>query len=412
MTAHRNDWRRTIALFALVGFTESLAFGHLHAFTPLFLRELGVREALVPEWTGILSAVGWLVGLPLLPFWGVWADRYGRKLVIVRSSVAAAMVYALAAASRDVTMLACARFLTGFVLGNTGVMMAVQADITPRERLGSAVAIINAGSPVGMAVGPYFGGLIVKAYGIRQLFFLDSLLTAIVVSVLIALLREEPRSAHAPTSTRAGLNAVAAAIRGNRAIQALYAVMFLVAFGMSISMPYVPILIEKLFRGPRPEVAPTIGKVLTISGVCMALTTPWWGRLGDRLGHLRVLRGCVFVSALTIVAQALSATVLQMGVARAAQGVVMGGLGTLSIVLLTLYTPTDRRSAVLNLALLPQQLAWFIAPLIGSAVVTLGLRMPFWIGALTMLGGLAASLALHPVARATPASHPAEEPAR
>src|SRR5688500_20193420 len=112
-----------MVLFALTGLVESLAFGHLSAFTPIYLRELNVPEPAIPHWTGVLSALAFVIGLPLLPFWGVWADRYGRKLIIVRSSVVAAMVFALTAASSDVYMLAVTRLLAGFVIGNTGVMM-------------------------------------------------------------------------------------------------------------------------------------------------------------------------------------------------------------------------------------------------------------------------------------------------
>src|SRR5947209_18087770 len=111
MSPYRNDWRRTVALFAATSLVESLAFGHLSAFTPIYLRELGVRTADVPFWTGLLSATAFVIGLPLLPFWGVWADRYGRKLIIIRSSVVAAALYASAAASRDVWMLAASRLL-------------------------------------------------------------------------------------------------------------------------------------------------------------------------------------------------------------------------------------------------------------------------------------------------------------
>ncbi len=34
---HRNDWRVLLVLFTLAGVVESQAFGHLQAFTPLFL---------------------------------------------------------------------------------------------------------------------------------------------------------------------------------------------------------------------------------------------------------------------------------------------------------------------------------------------------------------------------------------
>ena len=154
---HRNNWHVLLGLFVLAGVVESQAFGHMGAFTPLFLQELNVPAAQVPTWTGILSALGFVIGLPLLPFWGVWADRYGRKLIIVRSAYVEGVLFTVAALSPNVWVLAVARLLGGFVLGNTGVMLALLADVTPRRRLGLAVGIASAGFPLGSAIGPYFG---------------------------------------------------------------------------------------------------------------------------------------------------------------------------------------------------------------------------------------------------------------
>ncbi len=81
-----SDWRSLLILFTLAGVVESQAFGHLAAFRPLFLQQLGVPLAQIPFWTGLLASLGFVIGLPLLPFWGVWADRYSRKLIIVRSA--------------------------------------------------------------------------------------------------------------------------------------------------------------------------------------------------------------------------------------------------------------------------------------------------------------------------------------
>lgn len=389
---HRNDWRRTILLFAVTGLVESLAFGHLSAFTPLLLKELHVAPLAVPRWTGILSSLGFVFGLPLLPFWGVWADRYGRKIIIIRSSVFAALIYALTGLSQNVEMVAFARFLGGFVLGNTGVMMAVQADITPRERLGSAVAIISAGSPVGMALGPILGGQIVDHYGVRLLLLLDAGLTALVVLALILLLHEEPRKVNRAQGTRAGAAEALRAIVHTPRVVGLFLAVFLMAYGLSLAQPYVPILIERLYRGR--HLASTIGTVMTLAGITMALATPFWGRLGDRHGYLRIMRLCAGVVALTLVGQALAGAVWQVGVWRAAQGLCQGGIGALAMVLLALYAPRDRRSSILTLSLLPQQLAWFLAPLTGSLIAPFALRVTFWGGALALLLGLMASLRL------------------
>ncbi len=67
----RDDWRVLLAVFTVAGVVESQAFGHFNAFTPLFLQELHVPGGQVATWTGILSALGFVIGIPLLPFWGI-----------------------------------------------------------------------------------------------------------------------------------------------------------------------------------------------------------------------------------------------------------------------------------------------------------------------------------------------------
>ena len=50
------DWRAIAALFTVSTFLESLAIGHLTAFTPLFLSDdLHLPESEVATWTGLLS---------------------------------------------------------------------------------------------------------------------------------------------------------------------------------------------------------------------------------------------------------------------------------------------------------------------------------------------------------------------
>lgn len=134
------DWRCMAALFLFTGLAESLAFGHFQAFTPLFLRQIGVSAPAVTTWTGLLGIMGSVVGLPLLPLWGALAERFGRKPIILRSAVIEVVLIALTADAHSPYTLAVARLLSGLVLGNTGVMMALQSEATPSTRLSIAIA--------------------------------------------------------------------------------------------------------------------------------------------------------------------------------------------------------------------------------------------------------------------------------
>ncbi len=169
-----SGWAVVAVLFAATTCVESMSWNQLSAYTPLYLRELHVPAAQVPAWIAAISSLGWIVALPLAPLWGVLADRYSRKAVIVRSAVIEAVIFAGWALSTDPLTALAFRSLNGFVLGNTGVMLAVQASTTPKQRLGLAIGIVAAGSPAGRAVGPILGALLVHLVDVRGMLLFDA----------------------------------------------------------------------------------------------------------------------------------------------------------------------------------------------------------------------------------------------
>jgi DHA1 family multidrug resistance protein-like MFS transporter len=108
----------------------------------------------VPHFVGDSRALFFLTGLPFIPLWGVWADKYSRKAVIIRSALVEAVVFGVIAASAAPWQLVVGMLLVGFQLGNSGVMMAAIRDVTPRHRLGLAMGIFAASSPLGFGAGP------------------------------------------------------------------------------------------------------------------------------------------------------------------------------------------------------------------------------------------------------------------
>ena len=125
MSSRRTDgWLWLALLFAATGFVESMSFGHYLTFLPLLVRDLGVPQADVAATVGLLATTALIAGLPLVPFWGAWADRYSRKIIIVRSAVVEMLLFVLLAFVTDVRQLFLLVPLVGLVLGNTGVMLA------------------------------------------------------------------------------------------------------------------------------------------------------------------------------------------------------------------------------------------------------------------------------------------------
>src|ERR1700687_1335969 len=189
-TSSATGWAVIAVLFAATTCVESMSWTQLTAYAPLYLRELHVPADHVPGWIAAMSSLGWILALPMAPFWGVLADRYSRKVVIVRSAVLEAVIFAGWALSTSPWMALVFRSLNGFVLGNTGVMLAVQASTTPKQRLALAVGIVGAGSPAGRAVGPILGAFLVHFVDVRGMLLVDSALSVLMAALLMIVMRD------------------------------------------------------------------------------------------------------------------------------------------------------------------------------------------------------------------------------
>ena len=85
-------WQRTLWTMVGVQFVMSVAFSILSPIMPLFLPELGVTSAeAVDVWAGVLASVTSFVAIFTAPVWGGLADRYGRKLMVLRSTFGIAL---------------------------------------------------------------------------------------------------------------------------------------------------------------------------------------------------------------------------------------------------------------------------------------------------------------------------------
>ena len=387
-----NDWRVLLLVFTLAGVVESQAFGHLNAFRPIFLQQLGVPAAQIPTWVGVLAALGFVIGLPLLPFWGVWADRYSRKLIIVRSAYVEGALFTVAALSPNVWVLAVAQLLGGFVFGNTGVMLAMLADATPRKRLGLAVGIASAGFPIGSSVGPYIGGLVVQAYSVRVLLFGDAVLSALMGVALTLIVHEEAHIVATGVRVTQMLRSAVRDITASPVVSRIFILYFLAMFGLTLAQPFIPILLQRLYIGPIGQLPSMLGTTLTLAGIAMAITTPLWGRAGDVIGRWRTLPICLGALVIGVAAMGLAPTLLPLQVSIIGIGLFQGGVGTTVVALLALLAPEERRASILNFSLLPSQLSWFVGPIIGAGLALVSLRLPFAAGALAMGGALVFAL--------------------
>jgi DHA1 family multidrug resistance protein-like MFS transporter len=164
VAAEANDaaavqWQRTLWVMVGIQFIMTGAFSVLSPIMPLLLPELGVETAsAVDLWAGILNGVTSFVAAFASPVWGRVADRRGRKLMLLRSSLAIGVFTALMGVAANVWQFFAFRALMGVFAGFSSAAIALVASQVPEGRLGYALGWLSTGQLVGSLVGPLIGG--------------------------------------------------------------------------------------------------------------------------------------------------------------------------------------------------------------------------------------------------------------
>ncbi len=386
----RQHWIVVLVLFGIASTVEGLGVSQIFAFMPLYLRGMGMPEADIPQWVGWLNSLIFIFGLPLVPLWGVWADKYSRKAIIARSALVEAVVYLLVALSRQPWQLGGSLLLVGFQLGNTGVMLGALRDVTPQRRLGTVIAIFSATSPVGFAVGPALGSFMVDRLhtSLSSVYALSALLSVGVVG-LLALGLQEVRPEVVPTGRTVDL--AYGAIKGvfiDVTTRRLFTVFGIAVLARFIANPFLPIVTEHV-SGSQVEVASAIALVVGTAALTGGLISPIAGAVGDRIGFRPVLVASLvgFGAALALMPEAPSVPVLALLSATASA--FNGGVGAMVFGLLAMEVPPEQRSATLNLVYFPLYIAGIVGPAVGALTVRAGLPVVFTLSGLVLgLGAL------------------------
>ena len=388
-----DGWILVAFLFAATTAVESLSWTQLSAYTPLFLRELHVPPDQLPGWIAAISSIGWILALPLAPFWGVLADRYSRKLIIVRSAAVEAVIFAGWAFSTTPWMALAFVCLNGFILGNTGVMLAVQASTTPAQRLALAIGIVGAGSPVGRTLGPILGALLVHLFDVRGMLLFDAAVSAVMAVLLTVVLREGEHARPADVRVLSLLRGAVVEIAGRPILWRLFLAMTVAQIGLWTMLPYLPVYIARL--APSNPVT-AIGLVLSSAGLGAALASPAWGFVLQRFGYTLVLSVASAAACVTLFLVAESHTISLFATFLVLNAVCAAAILTATMAVMAATVSPERRGAVLGQIMFPFYVGGIIGPIIGSVAFHVGQAAVFGVAGVLSLAPLVVLLTMRP----------------
>ena len=230
---------------------NTIAFSLLSPIMPLFLPVLGVdAPSAVALWPGVLNGVTSFMAAFASPLWGRVADRRGRKLMLLRSTLAIGTFTALMGRRRDLAVFAfCAlmRALAGF----SSAAIALVASQVSEGGLGFALGLLSTGQLVGSLVGPLIGGVLADLTGSYRIPFYCTSATILMSSGLVWLIVHERFTAPPRTGGGRSILGSLIAVARSPGLPALFFVLLMAQFGVRTLQPVVTLFVQELV-GARP----------------------------------------------------------------------------------------------------------------------------------------------------------------
>lgn len=390
-------WKRNLAVCVLGAFTTIVAMTLLLPFLPLYVEHLGVSDpAAIVQWSGVAFGATFLSAACTAPLWGRLGDRYGRKLMLIRASLGMAVAMSLIGLAENIYQLVGLRLLAGLLGGYASGATILVATQTPKERSGWALGMLASGIMAGNLTGPLIGGLLPPLIGIRNTFFLAGGVIFLAFLATAFLMKEAPRPKRAADSAQPATIRAWDLIPDKKPVIIMYVVASLVMFSIMSIEPIITVYLTQLHTA---NVTLMAGVVMSATALASILSASRIGKLADRVGHWKVVIGCLSAAAILLIPQALVSNEWQLVVLRFLMGITLGGLLPCIAAIIRHSVPDAVAGRMLGYSTSSQYVGQVLGPLTGGYLGGhFGMPVVFVVTSLLMAGCAMAMWLMPPAA--------------
>ncbi len=388
------SWERNVWALALVVFIAFVGFQFFSPFLPLYVMELGVTDPTrVALWSGVLTAVTPAVSGLLGPLWGSFADRVGRKMMMVRSLVGFVIIVAAMGLVTSVTQLLILRVLQGVIAGFSIFAMALASVSCPKERVPVAIGRVQGAQLLSVAIGPAAGGYVASHFGLRYAFFVTAGMCALALVGLLVLFTENRAPGDAgPAAATSDTGFTLRQVWTSRGFPLVLVLLFVAQFidrGLSL---LVPLKVGTLLDVTR--IAATSGEIISLAAICATGSALLAGRLAQRWPAERLLLIGLVAGGLPCALMAFTSGWQRLMLFRCLTGLFLGGALTLAYSIGGSLVTGERRGAAFGWLALSVQIGTAASPLVSGGLAAISLPGAFvmdgtlaWLAAGTLLLG-------------------------
>jgi DHA1 family multidrug resistance protein-like MFS transporter len=291
----------TLAILLMNLFIAFLGIGLVIPVLPTIMNELHLSGSVV----GYMVAAFAVSQLLVSPLAGRWADRFGRKKMIILGLLFFSVSELLFGVGKTVEVLFISRMLGG--VSAAFIMPAVTAfiaDITTVETRPKALGYMSAAISTGFIIGPGIGGFLAEI-GVRIPFFSAAVL-ALVAAILSIITLREPERNHEEQAEeqKSGMK---------RIFAPMYFIAFLIilisAFGLASFESLFSLFVDHKFGFTPKDIAIAITGGAIIGAIAQVAL---FDRLTLYFGEIRLIRYCLAFSAILVVIMTVASSYLSI----------------------------------------------------------------------------------------------------
>jgi DHA1 family multidrug resistance protein-like MFS transporter len=367
--------RRNILAAAGAGCIGFTGFTLVMPFLPLYIAELGTTDVgEIALWTGLILGATPTVTAISAPLWGRVGDRYGSKLLVIRSLTAFILTKAAMAFVTAPWQLFALRALLGVFAGYGALTMSMAAQSAPRDKMAQAIGTVQTGHRLGPAVGPVIGGLLAPIVGLRNAFLVAALFYAAAM-LLIIVVYKEPLDVKAVKKVRGGWEVFQQLIRLPGFLLALFVIFGLQTVDRSFG-PVLPLFVSQVGVGG-DRVPIVAGILFSLGAISAAAGSQLAPRLLKRRSPKWVIVNGTITAAVALGAIVVAPSLWILGVAIAIAGTAMGSSTTAIYSVAGGLLPADANSTGFGIMTTASLMGLAVSPVAAGLIGSAGLRIVF-----------------------------------
>lgn len=358
------SWKENLRVAWFGSFLTGASISLVVPFMPIFVEQLGIEGDQVAFYAGLAISVSAVSAALVSPIWGILADKYGRKPMMIRAGLAMTITMGGLAFVPNIYWLLFLRLLNGVFTGFVPNATALIASQVPKDKSGAALGTLSTGVVAGTLTGPFVGGFIAEIFGIRNVFLLVGVFLFLAAILTIFFIKEDfqPVAKEKAIPTKE----VFSAFKYPRLLVNLFLTSFVIQFSAQSISPILALYVRDL--GQTENLLFVSGLIVSSMGFSSMMSAGILGKLGDKVGNHRLLVAAQIYSVIIYLLCAHATSPLQLGLYRFLFGLGTGALIPGVNALLSKMTPKSGISRIFAFNQVFFYLGGVIGPMAGSAV--------------------------------------------